>query len=205
SPEQHRHRAAGSVRPPAAWVSARSAWDPVAPAAARPCRRAGAPLVGRTPRTAYSANRPPRQPAAAYRARTALPQCWTSPDPRTDPAQRPLPGVSTTHTSWHCHHHEPASGHGHSATFSGPASPSIVDVPYVDDMSSLDHPTVAKVAAALSESGHHTAVEGITILPDEVRTASQAAAALGIDVGAIANSLVFRGVTTRSDGTEEHF
>src|SRR5699024_11067972 len=82
SPEQHRHRAAGSVRPPAAWVSARSAWDPVAPAAARPCRRAGDRPVEQTPRTAYSANRPPRQPAVAYRVRTALPQCWTSPDPR---------------------------------------------------------------------------------------------------------------------------
>jgi len=81
----------------------------------------------------------------------------------------------------------------------------IADVPYVDDMSSLEHPTVAKVAAALSEAGHHTASEGITILPDEVRTASQAATALGIDVGAIANSLVFRGVRNNADGTEEHF
>lgn len=71
-------------------------------------------------------------------------------------------------------------------------------------MSSLAHPTVAKVAAALSEAGHSAAAEGITILPDEVRTASQAADALGIDVGAIANSLVFRGVYAAEDGTEEH-
>src|SRR5699024_5607563 len=126
-------------------------------------------------------------------------------DPRTEPAQHPLPGVSTTHTSWHCHHNEPASGDGQSGTFSGPSSPWIVDVPYVDDLSSLDHPTVAKVSAALSAWGDRTAAEGITVLLDEVRTASQAAAALGIDVGAIANSLVFRGVATRSDGTEEHF
>lgn len=89
-------------------------------------------------------------------------------------------------------------------TFPGPASSGIAPVPYVDDMSSLDHPTVAKVATALSEAGHRAAAEGITILPDEVRTATQAAAALGVDVGAIANSLVFRGVYTASDGTEEH-
>lgn len=61
-------------------------------------------------------------------------------------------------------------------------------------MSSLDHPAIAKVAAALAEAGHAEAVDGIRILPDEVRTAAQAAAALGIEVGAIANSLLFRTV-----------
>ena len=66
-------------------------------------------------------------------------------------------------------------------------------------MSSLDHPAVAKVAAALSEAGHGAAAEGITILPDEVRTAAQAAAALGVEVGAIANSLVFRAVFNDGD------
>lgn len=70
-------------------------------------------------------------------------------------------------------------------------------------MSSLDHPAVAKVAATLSEAGHAAAAEGITILPDEVRTAAQAAAALGVEVGAIANSLVFRAVFEQDD-TEEH-
>lgn len=70
-------------------------------------------------------------------------------------------------------------------------------------MSSFDHPAVAKVAAALSEAGYPDAAEGITILPDEVRTAAQAAAALGIEVGAIANSLVFRAVFDRADGTEQ--
>jgi prolyl-tRNA editing enzyme YbaK/EbsC (Cys-tRNA(Pro) deacylase) len=61
-------------------------------------------------------------------------------------------------------------------------------------MSSLDHPAVAKVAAALAEAGQHRAAEGIRILPAEVRTAAQAAEALGVAVGAIANSLVFRAV-----------
>ncbi|GHF06405.1 aminoacyl-tRNA deacylase [Amycolatopsis deserti] len=61
-------------------------------------------------------------------------------------------------------------------------------------MSSLDHPAVAKVAAALAEAGRHDAAAGIRILPAEVRTAAQAAEALGVEVGAIANSLVFRAV-----------
>ncbi|WP_116042145.1 YbaK/EbsC family protein [Amycolatopsis palatopharyngis] len=59
-------------------------------------------------------------------------------------------------------------------------------------MSTLDHPAVAKVAAALAEAGQHEAAEGIQILPAEVRTAVQAAEALGVEPGAIANSLVFR-------------
>jgi prolyl-tRNA editing enzyme YbaK/EbsC (Cys-tRNA(Pro) deacylase) len=61
-------------------------------------------------------------------------------------------------------------------------------------MSSLDHPAVAKVAAALAEAGQHRAAQGIRILPAEVRTAAQAAEALGVEVGAIANSLIFRAV-----------
>ena len=59
-------------------------------------------------------------------------------------------------------------------------------------MSSLEHPAVAKVAAALSEAGQPAAAEGIRVLPAEVRTAAQAAEALGVPVGAIANSLIFR-------------
>src|SRR3569833_3944112 len=59
-------------------------------------------------------------------------------------------------------------------------------------MSSLDHPAVAMVAAALAEAGQHAAAEGIRVLPAEVRTAAQAAEALGVPVGAIANSLIFR-------------
>ena len=59
-------------------------------------------------------------------------------------------------------------------------------------MSDFDHPSVARVAAALADAGQHAAAAGIRVLPDEVRTAPQAAAALGVEVGAIANSLVFR-------------
>ena len=59
-------------------------------------------------------------------------------------------------------------------------------------MSSLEHPAVAKVAAALAEAGQRGAAEGIRVLPAEVRTAAQAAEALGVPVGAIANSLIFR-------------
>ena len=66
-------------------------------------------------------------------------------------------------------------------------------------MSSLDHPAVAKVAAALAEAGQHGAAQGIRVLPAEVRTAAQAAEALGVEVGAIANSLVFRAVTADGD------
>ena len=61
-------------------------------------------------------------------------------------------------------------------------------------MTSLAHPSISKLAAALREAGLTAAADGIRILDDEVRTAALAAAALGIEVGAIANSLVFRGV-----------
>ncbi|KMS88794.1 YbaK/EbsC family protein [Prauserella rugosa] len=67
-------------------------------------------------------------------------------------------------------------------------------------MSTLDHPSVAKVAAALSEADQDAAAQGIRILPADARTAELAAAALGVEVGAIANSLVFRAVF--ADGTE---
>ncbi|MGH3861606.1 YbaK/EbsC family protein [Actinokineospora sp.] len=58
-------------------------------------------------------------------------------------------------------------------------------------MSTLEHPAVAKVAAALREAGMDQAADGIRILDADVKTAAAAAAALGVDVGAIANSLVF--------------
>src|SRR2546421_2451339 len=61
-------------------------------------------------------------------------------------------------------------------------------------MTSLSHPSISKLAAALREAGLAEAADGIRILDDEVRTAALAAAALGIEVGAIANSLVFRGI-----------
>jgi len=68
-------------------------------------------------------------------------------------------------------------------------------------VSTLEHPSVSKVAAALREAGLFAAADGIRVLDDEARTAAAAAAALGIEVGAIANSLVFRAV--HDDGTED--
>jgi prolyl-tRNA editing enzyme YbaK/EbsC (Cys-tRNA(Pro) deacylase) len=59
-------------------------------------------------------------------------------------------------------------------------------------MTSLDHPAISKISAALREAGMPAAADGIRVLDDEVRTAAAAAAALGVPVGAIANSLVFR-------------
>jgi prolyl-tRNA editing enzyme YbaK/EbsC (Cys-tRNA(Pro) deacylase) len=55
-----------------------------------------------------------------------------------------------------------------------------------------EHPAVAKFTAALLEAGLTQEAEGIRILTDEVRTAALAADALGVPVGAIANSLIFR-------------
>lgn len=52
----------------------------------------------------------------------------------------------------------------------------------------LDHPNVQKVTAALAEA---SATGEVTILPAAVHTAALAAAALGIEVGQIANSLIF--------------
>jgi prolyl-tRNA editing enzyme YbaK/EbsC (Cys-tRNA(Pro) deacylase) len=56
----------------------------------------------------------------------------------------------------------------------------------------VTHPNVAAVVAALRAGGADPArVERLTVLPDAVATAAAAAAALGVEVGAIANSLVF--------------
>jgi prolyl-tRNA editing enzyme YbaK/EbsC (Cys-tRNA(Pro) deacylase) len=57
-----------------------------------------------------------------------------------------------------------------------------------------DHPAIVKFTAALFEAGMTQAAEGLRILDDEVRTAAAAAAALGVPVGAIANSLIFKAV-----------
>src|SRR5918997_7105420 len=57
-----------------------------------------------------------------------------------------------------------------------------------------DHPNVQAVQDALDAAGARTATgepSHVVILPDAVHTAAAAAAALGIEVGAIANSLVF--------------
>jgi prolyl-tRNA editing enzyme YbaK/EbsC (Cys-tRNA(Pro) deacylase) len=59
----------------------------------------------------------------------------------------------------------------------------------------LEDPCVRRVAAALTSFG----VRGqITVLDDDARTARQAAAALGIEIAQIANSLVFE--AHRDDG-----
>ncbi|MGI8614217.1 MAG: YbaK/EbsC family protein [Nocardioidaceae bacterium] len=51
-----------------------------------------------------------------------------------------------------------------------------------------EHPSIRNVVATLADRG---AVGRVRVLPDSARTAAEAAAALGCDVGAIANSLVF--------------
>jgi prolyl-tRNA editing enzyme YbaK/EbsC (Cys-tRNA(Pro) deacylase) len=66
-------------------------------------------------------------------------------------------------------------------------------------MGTLDHPSISKLAAALREAGMTAAADGIRILDDEVRTAAAAAGALGVEVGAIANSLVFRATLPDED------
>lgn len=59
-------------------------------------------------------------------------------------------------------------------------------------MRPFDHPGIAKVAAALAEAGFAGEAERVHVLDEDVRTAAQAAAAVGVEVGAIANSLLFR-------------
>lgn len=52
----------------------------------------------------------------------------------------------------------------------------------------LAHPNVQKVISVLEAAGHST---DITVLPERAHTAALAAQAQGVDVGAIANSLIF--------------
>ena len=66
-------------------------------------------------------------------------------------------------------------------------------------MNTLDHAGVRKVVAALAEAGLVASADGVRVLDDEVRTAALAARALGVEVGAIANSLVFKAV--HADGS----
>jgi prolyl-tRNA editing enzyme YbaK/EbsC (Cys-tRNA(Pro) deacylase) len=54
-------------------------------------------------------------------------------------------------------------------------------------VSALEHPGIRKVAEALPPA----TAERIVVLPDAVRTAAAAAEAVGVHVGAIANSLLF--------------
>jgi prolyl-tRNA editing enzyme YbaK/EbsC (Cys-tRNA(Pro) deacylase) len=67
-------------------------------------------------------------------------------------------------------------------------------------MSEREHPGVRKVVARLAEAGFPESATGVRILADDARTAALAADALGIEVGAIANSLVFQAV--RGDSVE---
>lgn len=69
------------------------------------------------------------------------------------------------------------AAHGSAAA---PSSPPGIDV--------ATHPAVGRVARALTERGVEPAIR---ILPGSARTAAEAAAQLGVDVGQIANSLVF--------------
>jgi prolyl-tRNA editing enzyme YbaK/EbsC (Cys-tRNA(Pro) deacylase) len=55
-------------------------------------------------------------------------------------------------------------------------------------MTAPEHPRVAEVARLLRDAG---AAGEVRTLPDSARTAAAAAAQLGVEVGAIANSLVF--------------
>src|SRR5919107_5471128 len=59
-------------------------------------------------------------------------------------------------------------------------------------MSSTRHPSVELVVAALDAAGADPQrVARLRVLPDAVTTAAAAAAALGVEAGQIANSLVF--------------
>lgn len=61
-----------------------------------------------------------------------------------------------------------------------------------------DHPNVQAVVAALRAGGAAASGARMRVLPDAVSTARAAADALGIEVGQIANSLIF--VLERSAG-----
>lgn len=56
------------------------------------------------------------------------------------------------------------------------------------------HPGVRAVMAALAAAGQADAAAGVRVLGAEVRTAALAAEAVGVEVGAIANSLLFAAV-----------
>ena len=58
------------------------------------------------------------------------------------------------------------------------------------------HPNVEGVVSALRAAGADAAAEAVRELPDSARTAALAAAQLGVEVGAIANSLLFESAGT---------
>jgi len=55
-----------------------------------------------------------------------------------------------------------------------------------------DHPNVQEVLSALRAGGAEASAARLRVLPDAVTTAKAAAEALGVEVGQIANSLVFK-------------
>ena len=57
------------------------------------------------------------------------------------------------------------------------------------------------MAGALRAAGMDGSADGIRILDDDARTAAAAAAALGVEVGAIANSLVFKAIAEDGSAT----
>ncbi|AHI00084.1 YbaK/EbsC family protein [Kutzneria viridogrisea] len=58
-------------------------------------------------------------------------------------------------------------------------------------MSEQEHPGISAVRTALLAAGADGAASGVVVFDDAVRTAAAAAQALGVEVGAIANSLFF--------------
>jgi prolyl-tRNA editing enzyme YbaK/EbsC (Cys-tRNA(Pro) deacylase) len=70
-------------------------------------------------------------------------------------------------------------------------------------VTTLDHPAISKTAAALREAGMAHAADGIRVLADDVRTAALAAEAVGVPVGAIANSLIFRATQRNEHGDQD--
>lgn len=73
---------------------------------------------------------------------------------------------------------------------SRPGAARALDRSWSDGGVAANHSGVRRVVEALAAAGLPGA-QSMRVLDDEVRTAAQAAAALGVDVGAIANSLVF--------------
>lgn len=64
------------------------------------------------------------------------------------------------------------------------------------------HPNVTLVVDALRRGGADPArIDRMRVLPDAVATAAAAAAALGVEVGQIANSLVFESVAEAGEAT----
>jgi prolyl-tRNA editing enzyme YbaK/EbsC (Cys-tRNA(Pro) deacylase) len=73
----------------------------------------------------------------------------------------------------------------------------------MEGVTAMDHPAVDRFVAALQRAGMTESANGVRVLDDEVRTAQLAADALGVPVGAIANSLVFRIDTGQIDTGHE--